>query len=130
MVNDSLGDFLARIKNAISAGHESVTLPNTKMIETVAGILKKEGFVADFKTAKVEPQSEITVELKYVNGVSAIRDLVRKSKPGRRIYIGYRDIKRVKEGFGLGIVSTPKGVLTNKQVKELKVAGEYLFDVY
>jgi small subunit ribosomal protein S8 len=100
------------------------------MLVSIAEILKKEGYIANFNVVKAEPQSTLSVDLKYVNGEPAITGVKRKSKPGRRIYVGYTDITRVKDGYGISILSTPKGIMTGSQARKLKVAGEYLCEIY
>ncbi len=130
MITDPIGDFLTRLRNAILREKESVNAPSSRMLESLAKILKEEGFIADFEVKKGEVQNELSVNLKYVNGMSAIRDLVRVSKPGIRKYRGYKEIKPVKKGLGLAIYSTPKGVMTGDQARKEKVGGEYICDVY
>ncbi|SRR5260221_3333230 len=130
MVNDPIADLLTRIRNAQERKKDNINLPSNKMLVAIAEILKKEGFILDFKIDKKEPQSELVVELKYVNGTPAIKELVRVSKPGVRKYRGYKDIKPIKNGLGIGIFSTPMGIITNKQATKSKVGGEYLCFVY
>lgn len=130
MVNDPISDFLTRIRNAQLRKKESIELPSTKMIEKIAEILKSEGFIEDYKVTETEPQATLSVDLKYVNDVPAIREVVRVSKPGVRKYRGYREIKPVKNGLGISIFSTPKGVVTGKKAVQDKIGGEYLCYVY
>lgn len=130
MVNDPISDFLARIKNAISARQEKVVVPASKMLVKIAEILKSEGFIADYEVAESALQNELTITLRFVNGVSVIRDLVRASKPGRRVYRGYREMDRVKDGYGVAIISTSQGVVTDKQARKLQTGGEYLCYIY
>lgn len=105
-------------------------MPSTKMIVSIAEILKREGFLLDYHVEEAKPQSELVVELKYVNGIPAITEVVRVSKPGVRKYRGYRDIKPVKKGLGLSIFSTPMGIVTGSEAFKNKVGGEYICYVY
>ncbi len=130
MVTDPIADFLTRIRNAQSRQMENVSVPSTRLLEALAEILKQEKFIEDFKVEKAEPQNQLILTLRYVNGEPVIRDLKRVSKPGVRKYRGYREIKKIKGGMGISIFSTPKGVITGKQAVELKVGGEYICDIY
>lgn len=130
MVSDPIADFLTRIRNAQMRKHETISLPSTKILEAIASILKIEGFISEYSIEEKAPQNEITVTLKYVNEVPAIRELVRVSKPGVRKYFGYKDIKPVMNGLGVGIYSTPKGVMKGEEAFKNKVGGEYLCYVY
>lgn len=130
LITDPVADFLTRIRNAQQREKENLQVPATKMVVAIAEILKAEGFIVDFRIVDAEPQKQIEVDLKYVNGVPAIRELKRVSKPGIRRYIGYRDIPRVMKGLGVAIMSTPQGVMTGKQAKQSKVGGEFICMVY
>jgi small subunit ribosomal protein S8 len=130
MINDPIGDFLARIRNAQARKHDFIVLPSTKMLVAISEILKKEGFVIDFKVEEKTPQNELKVTLKYVNEIPAIRELSRVSKPGVRKYYGYKDIKPVMNGLGIAIFSTPMGIITGEAAVKSKVGGEYLCFVY
>lgn len=130
MITDPIADFLTRIRNAQARKKDSVSMPSTKMIVSIAEILKREGFLLDYHVEEAKPQSELVVELKYVNGIPAITEVVRVSKPGVRKYRGYRDIKPVKKGLGLSIFSTPMGIVTGSEAFKNKVGGEYICYVY
>lgn len=130
MVSDPIADFLTRIRNAQLRKQESIRLPSTKMLVALSDILKKEGFIVDYKVEEAQPQNELVVTLKYVNDTPVIRELVRVSKPGIRKYLGYKNIKSIKKGLGLAIFSTPIGVISGKQAIENKVGGEYLCYIY
>lgn len=130
MVTDPVGDFLTRIRNAIVRGQESIELPSTNMIIAVSKILKNEKFIEDFEVIEKKPQSDIVVKLRYVNGVPAIRELVRVSKPGVRKYVGYKDVKSIMNGLGISILSTPIGVIKGEDAITSKVGGEYICFVY
>lgn len=130
MVNDPIADFLTQIRNAQQRKKEEITVKSSKMLESIAAILKEEGFVLDFKIEEGEVQNELVVSLKYVNGEGAIRELTRVSKPGIRRYLGYKSIKPVKKGLGVAIISTPMGVISDKKARDNKVGGEYICYVY
>ncbi len=130
MVNDPIADFLTQIRNAQQRKKDEITVKSSKMLESIAAILKEEGFVNDFKVEENEVQNELVVSLKYVNGEGAIRELARVSKPGIRRYLGYKNIKPVKKGLGVAIISTPMGVISDKKAREHKVGGEYICYVY
>jgi small subunit ribosomal protein S8 len=130
MVSDPIGDFLTRLRNSLERHHEVVTMPSTKMLVSIAKILKDENFILDFEVEEKEPQNELTIKLKYVNNEPVIRELVRVSKPGIRRYRGYKEIKPIMNGLGLSIYSTPSGVITGEQAIKEKVGGEYLCYIY
>lgn len=130
MVNDSIADFLTRIRNALYRKQEELTMPSSKMIEAVAKILKEEKYISDYEVKKAEPQNQIVIKLKYVNGVSAISKLQRMSKPGVRTYMGYREIPLIKNGIGIAVFSTPRGIMTGKHARHEKVGGEYLCRIW
>jgi small subunit ribosomal protein S8 len=126
MITDPVADFLTRIRNAQQRKKMSIELPSTKMLVAISQILKKEGFILDYEVIEGKPQNTLKVTLKYVNNEPAIRNLTRVSTPGLRRYRGYRDIKSVMSGLGISILSTPKGVITGEEAKELKVGGELI----
>lgn len=132
MVTDTIGDFLTRIRNAQERGKEQVGAACSKMLLGIAKILKEEGFIKDFREEpKAErAQSEITVDLLYRSGSGVIRGIERVSRPGVRIYVGYRDISKVLGGMGVSILSTPKGVMSGESAKKQKVGGEYLCKIW
>jgi len=121
---DPIADFLTLIRNATRAKKENVDVPNSKMNKEILSILKKEGYISDFKPLDASKQAR--VYLKYVSTHSAIKNLKRISKPGLRIYASHKDIPNVLRGLGIAVISTPKGILTNKEARELKVGGEIL----
>ena len=130
MVSDTISDFLARIRNAQERKQETITLPSSKMLVSLAEILKEEGFIKGFSVTEQEPQNVLNVELKYVNGIPAITGLNRVSKPGIRKYYGYKNIKPVRHGIGIAIFSTPVGIITGKEAVKQKIGGEYLCFIY
>lgn len=96
------------------------------MLVSVAEILKQEGFIEDYSVLENDVQNDLSVKLKYVNGVPAIRELVRVSKPGIRKYLGYRSIRPVKNGLGVAIFSTPVGVISGEEARKQKIGGEFI----
>jgi small subunit ribosomal protein S8 len=130
-LSDPIADMLTRIRNANQAMSEKVDIPASKMNEDIANILKTEGYIADFKIIDNRKQGVLRVFLKYGPGQERIiRELRRVSKPGRRIYRGAREIPRVMGGLGIAMVSTPKGVMTDKQSREANVGGEIICEVW
>ncbi len=130
MVNDPIGDFLARIRNAQLRKKETVEISATRMLISIAEILKSENFIESYEVVKGDVQDVIMIKLKYVNDEPTIRELKRVSKPGIRRYRGYREIKPIKSGMGISIFSTPKGVMTGNEAIKLKVGGEYICEIY
>lgn len=132
MVNDPIADLLTRIRNAQLRGKDEVRMPRTRVIEEIARILSEEGYLESYTVEESEgPQSTLVLMLKYgKDGEPAIRNLKRVSKPGLRIYTGYKDIKPVLNNLGIGILSTPKGILTTNQAMTEKVGGEYLCNIW
>lgn len=129
MVNDPIADFLVRLQNASRVGHERVTLPFSKAKYALAELLSKEGYVGDVEHKK--DSHALVVELKYASGgLPAIAGTKRVSKPSRRLYMGVRDIRPVKRGHGLLVLSTPAGVLTDKEARRKRVGGEALFEIW
>jgi small subunit ribosomal protein S8 len=126
MLTDPIADMLTRIRNAHLALHKEVSVPRSKMKEAVAGILKSEGYVEDVSV----DERAITLVLKYVKGKPAITGLKRISKPGRRVYVGTRQIPRVRNGLGICVLSTSRGVLDGFAAHEEKTGGELLCEVW
>jgi len=126
---DTIGDFLTIIRNAVMVSKGSVTLPFSKMRLALAQILKNEGFIRDFEVLP-EDHKKLKLHLKYVNGESPIHAITRASKLGRRLYARSGDIKPVSGGLGISILTTNKGVVTNKQAKQLGVGGEVICTVW
>ncbi len=131
MNTDPIADLLTRVRNASSAGHSSVTVPYSKVKESICGILKEEGFVRDFAAQKGGPQRQLKIYLIYgEKSTPAITGLQRVSKPSLRIYSGHNEIPRVYGGLGTTIVSTPKGIMTGQRAWREKVGGEVLCVVW
>ncbi len=130
-LNDPISDMLTRIRNATMAGHLSVQVPSSKMKVAICQVLKKEGYIKDFKVEEGPSYPLLTVELKYTKDrKSVIQGLRRVSKPSLRKYSGYRELKPVRSGFGIQIMSTPKGVMTGREAKRLKLGGEIICEVW
>jgi small subunit ribosomal protein S8 len=126
-VNDPIADMLTRIRNACMARHTIVAIPSSKMKVAIAEILKREGFIRDFELQKGQPFDTIQITLKYTSDRRpVITGLKRVSKPGLRIYTGRADIPRVRNGLGLSILSTPKGVMAGHEAWQEHVGGEVL----
>lgn len=128
---DMISNFLTSVRNALMASKPSVAAPYTKMNHAIAQILLEEGFIRDIAVIDGETaQKKIKITLKYVEGESVIHELSRISVPGRRVYAGSDKIKPVIGGLGVSILSTNRGLLTNKKAKELGVGGELLCRVW
>ena len=126
-ITDSIADMLTRIRNASSAKHDSVKIPASNMKKAIAQILVDEGYIKSFKVEDDGKQGMIEITLKYgPNKASAITGLRRVSKPGLRIYSGCEDMPKVMKGLGIAIVSTSKGVMTDKDARKANVGGEVL----
>lgn len=135
-ISDPISDMLTRIRNSIMAGHQTVSLPSSKMKLSIVKILQEEGFIKDFEQVQVEgkPTQTIRIRLKYV-GVRrdrkpVIAGLRRVSSPGRRVYVGKKEIPWVQAGLGVAILTTPKGVMTGGRARQLGVGGEVLCEVW
>ncbi|MBO8143220.1 MAG: 30S ribosomal protein S8 [Thermodesulfobacterium sp.] len=131
MMTDPIADMLIRIKNALMARHKSVIVPASKIKLEIARILKEEGYIEDYEYIKEEPQPKIKINLKYdENKRPVIAGVKRVSKPGRRIYRGYRDLPKVLNGFGIAIISTSQGIMTDHEARKRKIGGEILCEIW
>jgi len=129
-VTDPIADMLAILKNGIRAKKESVIVKRSNITENIMGILKREGFISNFKAIEDNKQGTIKIYLKYDKGECAICDLKRISKPGLRNYVKAEDVKSVYGGIGIALISTSKGVMTDKEAKEKNFGGELLCQVW
>ena len=130
-ITDTIADMLTRIRNASSARHETVDIPASNMKKSIAQILVDEGFVKSFQVVEDGKQGVIRMTLKYVDGKTpVITGLRRVSKPGLRIYSNCEDMSKVMKGLGIAIVSTSKGVMTDKKARKENVGGEVLAFVW
>lgn len=125
-MTDPIADMLTRIRNALTAKHETVEIPGSNMKRAIADILLKEGYVKDVQYVDDNLSGKIVVSLKYSEGKSVISGLKRVSKPGLRHYAGAEKMPKVLGGLGTAIVSTSKGIMTDKQAKAANVGGEVL----
>jgi small subunit ribosomal protein S8 len=130
-INDPLGDLLTRIRNAQMRKMGKVSSPASKLRARVLDVLIEEGYIRGY--AEVTPRTGVKtleIELKYNNGQPAIREIRRVSKPGRRVYAGINDLQPVKNGLGVSILTTPKGVMSDNKAREENVGGEVLCNVF
>jgi len=131
MMNDPLGDMLTRIRNAQMRGKSTVSTPASKLRAWVLDVLASEGYIRGYeRNSSDNGQGEIVISLKYFEGTPVIRELKRVSKPGRRVYMSVRDIPTVRNGLGVSIVSTPKGVMSDAAARSANVGGEVLCTVF
>jgi small subunit ribosomal protein S8 len=129
--SDSIADMLTRIRNANRVGRPFVNVKRSKVCEGIAGVLVAEGYIAGYVPIEDRSQGELRIELKYgERGEKVIQDLKRESRPGRRVYRGARELPRVLDGLGICIVSTPRGVLSDRQARRQNVGGELLCSVW
>jgi small subunit ribosomal protein S8 len=129
-VTDTIADFLTRIRNASAAKHKTVEVPSSKLKTAIAEILKDQGYIQDFSHVDDTKQGVLTLKLRYYYGQPVIREINRVSKPGRRIYAAVDKLPRVRNGLGIAIVSTPRGVMTDKQARRENVGGEVLCTIW
>lgn len=129
-LTDPLGDMLTRIRNGQQAKKDSVVSPASKLRVRVLDVLQREGYIRGYAPEEVAGHAGIRIELKYFEGQPAIKHVARISKPGRRVYSGSTELPRVRNGLGITIVSTPKGVLSDAEAREHNVGGEVLAEVF
>ena len=129
-MNDPLGDMLTRIRNAQMRGKSTVRTPSSKLRAWVLDVLKDEGYIRGYEAVTADGHAELEISLKYFEGTPVIRELKRVSKPGRRVYASVKDIPSVRNGLGVSIVSTPKGVMSDAAARTANVGGEVLCTVF
>lgn len=129
-LNDPLGDMLTRIRNASMRGKSTVRTPSSKIRQWVLDVLQAEGYIRGYEAVTVDGHNELEISLKYFDGQPVIRELRRVSTPGRRVYSGVKEIPQVRQGLGVAIVSTPKGVMSDAQARTANVGGEVLCTVF
>ena len=130
-MTDPIGDMLTRIRNGQQARKDSVLTPASKLRSRVLDVLQREGYIRGYgDSADAGPGASIRIDLKYFEGQPAIQHVTRVSKPGRRVYSGAQDLPRIRNGLGIVIVSTPKGVLSDAEAREQNVGGEVLCQVF
>lgn len=130
MFNDPIADLLTRIRNANQRRHKMVRMPFSKVKNEITSILKEEGYIIDFRVEGKGVSKEIVISLKYKGNSKVITGLKRISKPGLRIYSEAEKIPRVLNGFGIGIISTSKGIMTDSKARELNLGGEVMAFVW
>ena len=129
-MSDVIADMLTRIRNANNAKHETVDIPASNMKKAIADILVNEGYISSYTVVEDGKQGVIRVTLKYIGKQKVLQGLRRVSKPGLRIYAGAEDMPKVMNGLGIAIVSTSKGIMTDKQARKENVGGEILAFVW
>ena len=129
-ISDVIADMLTRIRNANNAKHETVDIPASNMKKAIADILLEEGYIKSYQVMEDGKQGILRVTLKYIGKQKVIQGLRRVSKPGLRIYAGCEDMPKVMNGLGIAIVSTSKGIMTDKKARKEKVGGEVLAFVW
>ena len=130
-MTDPVSDLLTRIRNATSVRHDRMDVPASKMKLEIAKILKQEGYIRTFKTIEEGPQGTIRIYLKYADdGEPVIHGLRRISKPGLRVYRGVDELPKVRNGLGVAVISTNRGVVTDEQARALQVGGEVLCEIW
>jgi len=136
VMTDPIGDMLARIRNALMVNKREVEVPSSGIKKEIARILKEEGFIEDFWVKQHPVQESLVLVLRYRRDAlgriqeGVIRGMKRVSKPGRRVYMGRKELPRVMGGFGVGVVSTSQGVMTDKECRRQGVGGEVLFEIW
>ncbi len=131
MMTDPIADMLTRIRNANSIRQPKVTMPSSRKRVDIAEVLKSEGFIAGYDVREGKPSSTLSIQLKYgTEGERVIRTIDRVSKPGRRVYSGVEELRPILRGQGIQIISTPKGVVSDRKARELKVGGEIIATVF
>ena len=131
-MTDPIADYLTRVRNAVSAKHRVVEIPASNLKKEITRVLFEKGYILNYKFIDEGPQGFIKIALKYdpVNKANAIKKIIRVSTPGLRRYVGYKDMPRVLNGLGIAIISTSKGVMTDKEARSMEVGGEVLCYVY
>ncbi len=130
-MSDPLGDMLTRIRNGQAARMSAIPVPSSKLRANVLEVLKREGFIRGYSESELRKGiSELSVELKYLDGEPVIKEIARVSKPGRRVYSKIKDLPRFYNGLGISILSTPRGVLSDHEAREANVGGEVLCRVF
>ncbi|MGB9742983.1 MAG: 30S ribosomal protein S8 [candidate division WOR-3 bacterium] len=128
---DTIADFLTAVRNALGARHKEVVVPYTKLRYEISRVLMEEGLISNFRIDGEGVKKQIVISLKYLeDGTPVIRGLERVSKPGRRIYVGWESIPRVMGGLGIAILTTPDGIMTDKEARHRRLGGELICKVW
>lgn len=131
MMTDTIADMLTRIRNASQAGRESVQIPYSRTKENILKVLQSEGFLGDIQMAGEGVRKALVVSLKYAGrGIRVLAGLSRVSKPGRRVYVGHEDLRIVRGGLGVTILSTSKGIMSDNQARQQHLGGEAICKVW
>jgi small subunit ribosomal protein S8 len=131
MMTDPVADLLTRIRNAIQIERPYVDVPSSKLKVGIAEVLQREGYIWDFEVIEQHPQNVLRINLKYgPNGERVIQQIQRVSKPGRRVYAGVDSMPRVLQGLGMSVLSTTKGVLSNREARKAGIGGEVLCTIW
>lgn len=129
-MSDPIADMLTRIRNGLHAQKTEISMPASRTKASIADVLKQEGYIKGYKTAGEGATKTLDIELKYFQGVPVIEEINRISKPGRRVYAGATEIPKVRDGLGVALVSTSRGIMTDKAARESGVGGEILCTVF
>jgi len=131
MMTDPIGDMLARIRNAGIARHQETWCPHSKVKASIAKLLNEEGFLGEIRDDVRDGHPVLVMQIRYDEAGNALIDGIRRvSKPSRRVYVGNEDIPKVRNGLGIGVISTSKGVMTDRAARDSSVGGEYLCEVW
>lgn len=129
-MTDPIADFLTRVRNAIKADKKTVDIPLSKMKAGIADILKKTSYISDYSVVENDGKKFISIKLKYNNGICVIEGLRKVSKPGIRKYVKHESLPRVRNGLGIAVVSTSKGLMTEKEARKLQIGGEVICAIW
>lgn len=130
-MTDPIADFLTRIRNAVMIGKKTVSAPYSKIKIAISKILKEKGYLNSFKVAEREGKKFIYLSIRYdEEGRPFLEEIKRISKPGRRVYLGYRALKPLKKGYGFRIISTSRGIMTDEEARKRKLGGEVICEVF
>ncbi|MDD5627160.1 MAG: 30S ribosomal protein S8 [Patescibacteria group bacterium] len=130
-MTDPIADLFTKIRNALAASRKEVILVSSKMKLAIAEILKREGYITDYVTENGSVFEKLRIILKYTEGNKpAVKEIARVSKPGRRIYQNYKDLKAVKGGLGIAIVSTSQGLMTSREARKKRLGGEVICEIF
>ena len=131
MTNDPVADLMTNLRNAIERKKDTIEISSSKVLEAITKILEKEGYINNYEVEEKEGAfKKLILNLKYVNNESAIKHLERVSKPGLRVYVGYKDIPRIRNGLGMSIITTSKGIVSGKEARREKIGGEFMLKIW
>lgn len=131
VITDPIADFLTRIRNAVMVGKKTVSAPYSKIKIAISKVLKEKGYLNSFKVTEKEGKKFIYLSIRYdEEGRPFLEEIKRISKPGKRVYVGYRDLKPLKKGYGFRIISTSRGIMTDEEARKRKLGGEVICEVF